>query len=232
MSDSRPAEFDPLRVETTGTHLVEANAGTGKTHSLCTLFLRVVVEGRIDLGTIALVTFTDAAARELRERLLGRLRELVRILQQPAAADANPSWAMALLALAPAEPADALARRVRDALLRFDEVTVATIHGFCRRALERLGLATGVRESVDPGPLRDGLVADFWRQRVLGGDAAEAAWALTQWREPTDLAQDLVDAHALPTTALDPPRDRRTLDEAAQRLRRARVEGRTLYARG
>ena len=53
MSDSRPAEFDPLRVETTGTHLVEANAGTGKTHSLCALFLRVVVEGRIDLGTIA-----------------------------------------------------------------------------------------------------------------------------------------------------------------------------------
>lgn len=232
MSDSRPAEFDPLRVETTGTHLVEANAGTGKTHSLCALFLRVVVEGRIDLGTIALVTFTDAAARELRERLLGRLRELARILQQPAAADANPSWAVELLALAPAEPADALARRVRDALLRFDEVTVATIHGFCRRALERLGLATGVRESVDPGPLRDGLVADFWRQRVLGGDAAEAAWALTRWREPTELARDLVDAHALPTTALDPPRDRRTLDEAAQRLRRARAEGRALYDRG
>ena len=232
MADSRPAEFDPLRVETTGTHLVEANAGTGKTHSLSALFLRVVVEGRIDLGAIALVTFTDAAARELRERLLGRLRELSRILQQPAAGAARPSWAVELLALAPAEPADALARRVRDALLRFDEVTVATIHGFCRRALERLGLATGVRESVDPGPLRDGLVADFWRQRVLGGDAAEAAWALTQWREPTDLAQDLVDAHALPATALDPPRDRRTLDEVAQRLRRARVEGRALYERG
>ena len=89
-----PARPNSIRcgVETTGTHLVEANAGTGKTHSLSALFLRVVVEGRIDLGAIALVTFTDAAARELRERLLGRLRELSRILQQPAAGAARPSW--------------------------------------------------------------------------------------------------------------------------------------------
>ncbi len=232
MSERGAPEFDPLRVATAGTHLVEANAGTGKTHSLSTLFLRLVVEGRIDLGAIALVTFTDAAARELRERLLGRLRELSDALEHPPADGARADWVEALVALAPADAARPLARRVRDALLRFDEVTVATIHGFCRRALEGLGVATGAGESEDPGPLRDGLVADFWRRRVLGGAADEAAWALAHWDEPLQLARELVDAHALPVAALDPPRGTAALDAGAAQLRRAREEGRALYAAG
>ena len=35
-------EFDPIGVPLVGTHLVEASAGTGKTHGLTALFVRLI----------------------------------------------------------------------------------------------------------------------------------------------------------------------------------------------
>ena len=66
-------EFNPLTVPLRGTHLVEAGAGTGKTHGLTALVLRLLVEGAVVPEQLALVTFTDAATRELRARARTRL---------------------------------------------------------------------------------------------------------------------------------------------------------------
>jgi exodeoxyribonuclease V beta subunit len=232
MADRGRQEFDPLRVPLNGTHLVEANAGTGKTHSLASLFLRIVVDGEIDLAGIAMVTFTDAAARELRVRLRERLVELERALEAAPGAGQGDALVEELQRRVAAVPHARLRQRVRDALLRFDEMTVATIHGFCRRALERLGLPAGIGESEDPAPLRHALMEDFWRQRVLGGDAREATWALTLWGGPDDLARELAEAHIVPAAALDPAYDPQHYVGVSGALKGAYEQGRALYASG
>jgi len=55
-----------------GLRLVEASAGTGKTFSLAGLYLRLLVEQRLDVRDILVMTFTRAATQELRERIRAR----------------------------------------------------------------------------------------------------------------------------------------------------------------
>jgi ATP-dependent exoDNAse (exonuclease V) beta subunit len=49
--------------------LIEASAGTGKTYTIEHLVLDLVISGRASIEQILVVTFTDAATRELRERI-------------------------------------------------------------------------------------------------------------------------------------------------------------------
>ena len=65
--------FDPVTVALGGTNLVEASAGTGKTFTIATLFVRLVLERELDVDRILVVTFTEAAAAELRGRIRERL---------------------------------------------------------------------------------------------------------------------------------------------------------------
>ena len=58
-----------------GMHLVAAGAGTGKTYSIQTLYLRLVMVEGLAVQQILVVTFTKAATKELKERLQKVLRE-------------------------------------------------------------------------------------------------------------------------------------------------------------
>ncbi|MDQ6715959.1 MAG: UvrD-helicase domain-containing protein, partial [Actinomycetota bacterium] len=61
---------DPLP---TGTTLLEASAGTGKTWTIASLVTRYVAEGRARLDEMLVVTFGRAASQELRERVREQL---------------------------------------------------------------------------------------------------------------------------------------------------------------
>ncbi len=52
-----------------GVRIVEASAGTGKTYCIQTLYTRLVVQCGLPVDRILLVTFTEAATKELRERI-------------------------------------------------------------------------------------------------------------------------------------------------------------------
>ncbi len=58
-----------------GTSLIEASAGTGKTWNICALYLRLLLERRLDVQQILVVTFTNAATAELRHRIRSRIAE-------------------------------------------------------------------------------------------------------------------------------------------------------------
>ena len=51
-----------------GIQLIEASAGTGKTWTLSALFARLIVEKKQSVDQILAITFTKAAAAELRDR--------------------------------------------------------------------------------------------------------------------------------------------------------------------
>lgn len=68
-----PAVFDPIHTPLTGSLLIEASAGTGKTYSLAFLYLRFILEQNLSVEEILVTTFTKAAVAELKERLFARL---------------------------------------------------------------------------------------------------------------------------------------------------------------
>ena len=60
-----------LSIETnfTDTLYLEAGAGTGKTTSLISRILAIIREGKADINELAVITFTEAAAAELLDRI-------------------------------------------------------------------------------------------------------------------------------------------------------------------
>jgi len=132
--------FDICGPLPTGTTLLEASAGTGKTWTIAALVTRYVVEGVATLEEMLVVTFTRAASQELRDRVRRQLDEAAAVLADPTAADpANRlhDW------LLDADEAERVVRRARltEALTSFDAATIATIHQFCQLVLRILGVA-------------------------------------------------------------------------------------------
>ena len=63
---------------------IEASAGTGKTFTLSTLAARYVAEDAVPIGELLVVTFTRAAAAELKDRVRARLIEFAEANETPA----------------------------------------------------------------------------------------------------------------------------------------------------
>src|SRR5215216_7954934 len=66
---SEPPPFDIWGALPTGTTVLEASAGTGKTYTIAALTARTIAEGAAELHQILLVTFGRMATNELRLRV-------------------------------------------------------------------------------------------------------------------------------------------------------------------
>jgi exodeoxyribonuclease V beta subunit len=82
--------LDVFTCELQGTRLIEASAGTGKTWNICGLYLRLVLEKNLEVQQILVVTFTNAATAELRERIRERIAQVLARLQQRGPVFADP----------------------------------------------------------------------------------------------------------------------------------------------
>jgi hypothetical protein len=80
---TKPSPFNIMKAPLTGINLVEASAGTGKTWNIEAITVRLMAEKWMLPGDILVVTFTEAATQELRERIYKRLIEVIRILKSP-----------------------------------------------------------------------------------------------------------------------------------------------------
>ena len=148
-----------------GPHLVAASAGTGKTYNIQNIYARLIAEKGFRAAQIQVMTFTDAATKELRDRVRTVLANMARFLagetdglgpdeqerlaklRACARANIGGRGATALpdgrLGESPLSGGDAIARaRVELALMEFDQAAITTIHGFCRRALVRFAFET------------------------------------------------------------------------------------------
>lgn len=132
--------FDLLGELPTGTTVLEASAGTGKTYALAGLVTRFVAEGRATLDQMLLITFGRAASQELRERVRSQLLEAELALADPSRWRDDPGL---LGHLVQGSSDDIAGRhlRLRDALANFDGATIATTHQFCQLVLRSLGVA-------------------------------------------------------------------------------------------
>lgn len=133
--------FDVCGELPTGTMVLEASAGTGKTFTIAALTARYVAEGVAALSQIMLVTFGNAASRELRDRVRERLVSAELGLRDPAAARTSPDEVLALLASVDDPEVETRRGRLAAALAGFDAATIATTHSFCSQMLTGLGLS-------------------------------------------------------------------------------------------
>jgi exodeoxyribonuclease V beta subunit len=140
---SDPPPFDIYGELPSGTTVLEASAGTGKTYTIAALTARVVTEGVADLSQLLLVTFGRMATNELRLRVRERLVSVEASLAQ-ALGQLELSKPLGQLdaMLCTGEPEELARRhaRVSRALADFDAATIATTHEFCLQMLDGLGV--------------------------------------------------------------------------------------------
>ncbi len=161
--------LDPLRVALEGTDLIEASAGTGKTYTITTLVLRLLLERRLPIEKILVVTFTNAATAELRDRVRRRIREAAEAFEACERGHTVDDEVLAGLVAASPDPA-ASHGLLLEALAGVDEAAISTIHGFCQRVLAEHAFEGNVRFDLelvqDETPLVTELTEDFWGSRL------------------------------------------------------------------
>ncbi len=196
-----------------GVTRLEASAGTGKTFALAGIFLRLLVEEKIPASDILVVTFTEAATAELRDRIRRRLAEALLALE------GKPTEDKLLLALVARtqERREAAINSLRNALEIFDLIYISTIHGFCQRTLQDSAFESGSLFNVELVADQDGLIheiaADYFRRQIYSGDTLRASIALHQNLTPDVFAALLKRFLTYPELKLLPAAPARPLAE-------------------
>jgi len=147
--------------------LIEASAGTGKTYTITTLFLRLLLQSGLSVGQILVVTFTNAATRELYDRIRSRLREALTAFEE----DRSDDEVLAAL-LAESRERDRDRDRLKAALRDFDDAAIFTIHGLCQRILHEHAFESGTSFDAELTTSQESLIAevvdDFFAQTLYG----------------------------------------------------------------
>jgi exodeoxyribonuclease V beta subunit len=153
-----------------GITVLEASAGTGKTHTVTSVAVEAIAEG-LPLEQVLLVTFTRMATGELRDRVWRRLVDVETALAAHLEAGTAPDDDLAAdLCAADRDVVAGRHRHLRAAVADFDAATIATIHGFCQQVLSHVGFAGDVERDVDfledPRELTAQVVDDLLVQRL------------------------------------------------------------------
>ncbi|WP_375172423.1 exodeoxyribonuclease V subunit beta [Marinobacter sp.] len=217
----RNPNLDPLALPLHGSALIEASAGTGKTFTIAILYVRLVLgHGQPDDSplqnllppNLLVVTFTDAATKELRDRIRTRLTQAAEVFSD-GPDDPNPPAETRLIydLRNQSYPDRASWPDCRKKLLLaaewMDEAAVSTIHGWCNRMLSEHAFDSGslfkLTLETDQSELLDEVTRDYWRTFVYPLPPALMDEALGHWQTPADLrkaVRNLIDdPHALGT---------------------------------
>ncbi len=204
-----------------GVTQLEASAGTGKTYTLAGLFVRLIAEENLEVGSILVTTFTKPATAELRDRIRRLLRGAVAMF------DSGPGDHPLLCALHPRYLAEAavIRPRLERALRQFDDALISTIHGFCLRLLEERAFESGLPFDAEPledeGLLLSEVADDFWRQQIYPAELRIGAFAMLEKLSGAGLVPLLRSCLARPTMTILPPHPAGALTAAENALRAA-----------
>ena len=158
-------KLDLINCPLDGVNLIEASAGTGKTYSIANLYLRFILEKKLPIQEILVVTFTEAATKELKERLRQNILEAQRFLD-------GSSGDLVITEIVEKAKNDlgleSVTKLLRRALLNIDEMAVFTIHGFCKRMLSENAFESKLTFDLElqgeANELLAEVVDDYWRK--------------------------------------------------------------------
>ena len=158
------AARDRIANDLDATLVVEAAAGTGKTTALVTRMVRLLASGRAELDRVVALTFTEAAAGELKLRLRGAIER------------ARQDETL---------PLDER-ERLTDALPHLEQARIGTIHSFCADLLREHPVEAGIDPLFEMAPddvagELFGRAFDRWFERQLA-DPSDGVRRVLRWR--------------------------------------------------
>ncbi|WP_412536797.1 exodeoxyribonuclease V subunit beta [Marinobacter sp. MIT932201] len=237
--NNRNPNLDPLALALNGSALIEASAGTGKTFTIAILYVRLVLgHGQSPDSplqnllppNLLVVTFTEAATKELRDRIRTRLTQAAEVFSE-AADESDPPAETALIYQLRNEsyPDPASWPECRKKLLLaaewMDEAAVSTIHSFCNRMLSEHAFDSGslfkLTLETDQSELLDEVARDYWRTFVYPLPPMLMDEALSHWRTPGDLRQGVRNLIDDPQSLGTPPD---SVHQAIDQVVRRRLE--------
>ena len=222
----------PLDVRTVplrGLHLIEASAGTGKTYTITSLVLRLLLEEELPIESILAVTFTNAATAELKERVAAR----VQAARRAAAGTLDPAGDPVLQHVVSLPDQERVRRLLDKAAQDADRAGIFTIHGFASRMLRDHAFESGAREDTelvgDQRAIVQDVVTDFWTSRIATLPEKEFRYlgGTGFFRVLMKVGMQASGAFEVPLVELEPPLE---LADQEQLLSRLYERARTQYA--
>lgn len=206
---SNPSDFNAYTCPLEGVSLVEASAGTGKTYNIQILFLRFILTG-IPIEQILVVTFTEPATAELRDRLRRILismkalydctpedirntadEQLRPFFNNDGNNDGDNGVSNGIISTTDAKGLREARKRVMQALQDFDRAPISTIHGFCNRMLREnafeSGIRYGMRLRTDISDVYKEKIRDFWRNRCYSASREDCTGLMMTGLNPGEI---------------------------------------------
>ena len=169
--------LNPITLPLNQISLIEASAGTGKTYTIGSLYLRLLLKAGennfsrpLNVEEILVVTFTDMATEELkkkiRERITGAIDKLTAFAEtQDKSTFKNDEF---LTALCQDLDIFEAIHHLKLAEQNMDLAAIYTIHGFCRRMLMQYAFHSGIHFNLelikDQSDLLVRFANEFWRE--------------------------------------------------------------------
>ena len=180
MSALTTQKLNVLTLPLQGIQLIEASAGTGKTWTLAALYVRLILgHGWQGQGLmppqILVMTFTEAATAELRDRIRARLAQAAQFFRgNTLEAD---DFLLNLQVTLGTSHNTAHAARLEEAAQWMDEAAIYTIHSWSSRMLRQHAFDSQSlfdQKRLDDAPaLKLKLVKDYWREYVYPLEAKQ-----------------------------------------------------------
>lgn len=161
-------QLNPISIPLNAVSLIEASAGTGKTYTMGSLYLRLLLQAgentfpyALNVEQILVVTFTEMATEELkrkiRERIYDAKQKLTAYQQtQDSAVFGQDDFLRELVATISDLPL--AIQRLTLAEQNMDLAAIYTIHGFCRRMLMQYAFNSGVHFNLELSGEEDDLL--------------------------------------------------------------------------
>ncbi|MGB4499490.1 MAG: exodeoxyribonuclease V subunit beta [Methylococcaceae bacterium] len=191
--------LNSLTLPLQGTHLIEASAGTGKTFTIAALYVRLILGHEIEMPlmpqSILVVTFTDAATEELRDRIRSRLSKSAQYFRGQIENKDVDDFLIDLRKSCDAKNLNRnmCAKRLEVAANYMDEAAVFTIHSWCNRMLQQHAFDSGspFKQDVntDDSELINNVIRDYWRVHFYGLDKNQCEFIVKHLaKSPDDFA--------------------------------------------
>ena len=169
--------LNPITLPLNQISLIEASAGTGKTYTIGSLYLRLLLKAGennfsrpLNVEEILVVTFTEMATEELKKKIRERITDAIDKLTafaetQDKSAFKNDEF---LAALCHDLNIFEAIHRLKLAEQNMDLAAIYTIHGFCRRMLMQYAFHSGIHFNLelikDQSDLLVRFTNEFWRE--------------------------------------------------------------------
>jgi exodeoxyribonuclease V beta subunit len=193
-------QLDALTFPLHGNRLIEASAGTGKTYMIAALYLRLVLGHGGKNGfarsltppEILVVTFTNAATQELRDRIRSRLTQAAAFFRGRGGGD---DYLQSLRDEFEGNQWPAKARQLEQAAQWMDESAIYTIHSWCQHMLRQHAFDSGslfdLELETNEQLLLEEAACDYWRNNFYPLPASQLKELLESI--PCDTPQALLD---------------------------------------